>query len=102
MDIYILQYNYESKYLVIIIDANLYVFKNDKYNFYPPFLSFQAKNISIGKSKVCPMTEFSSGVDRVDFDGNTHLLECENKEKIYNSRLQILKIKTDDKRVTYL
>ena len=71
MDIYIMQYNYRYRYLAVIIDANVYVYKYEKYKFDPPFLSFQAKNIFIGKSKVCPMTEFSGAVDEIDFDGNT-------------------------------
>ena len=44
------------------------------------------------------MTEFSGAGDKIDFDGNTILLECEkNWTHIYNSGLEILKSKTDDK-----
>ena len=80
MDIYILQYNYRNRYLVVIIDGNVYVYKYDKCKFDQPFFSFQAKNVFIGKSKVCPVTEFSDAGDKTDFDGNTLFLECENNE----------------------
>ena len=55
-----MQYNYRSRYLVVI-NENIYVsvYEDENYKFDQPFLSFQAKNISIGKSKVCQMTEFS-------------------------------------------
>ena len=43
MDIFVMQLNYRYRYLVVIIDANLYVYKYEKHNFDPPFLSFQAK-----------------------------------------------------------
>ena len=75
----------------------MYVYKYDKCNFDQPFLSFQAKNIFIGESKVCPMTEFSSASDKIDFDGNTLLLEGGNNEYVYFSGLQIFQFKTDDK-----
>ena len=54
------------------------------------------KNVFIGKSKVCPMTEFS-GVVSSEFDGNTLLVECENNEYVYISGLEITKFKSDDK-----
>ena len=38
-----MQFNYRYRYLVVIIDANLYVHKYEKSKFDPPFLSFQAK-----------------------------------------------------------
>ena len=44
-----MQYNYRYGYLVVIIDGNVYVYKNEKYKFDPPFLFFQAKNIFLGK-----------------------------------------------------
>ena len=64
--------------------------------------SFQAKNIFIGKSKVCSMTEFSGAKDSSDFDGNTILLECEDNEYVYISGLEIAKFKTDDKIIDYI
>ena len=57
MNIFIMQYIYRSKYLVVI-DGDVYVYKYEKCKFDQPFLSFQPKHIFIGKSKVCPMTEF--------------------------------------------
>ena len=53
MDIYIMQYNCRSRYLVVIND-NTYVsvYKHEKNKFDQPFLSYQANNIFIGKSKV--------------------------------------------------
>ena len=75
-----MQYNYRSKYSVVI-DRDVYVYKNEKCKFDPPFLPFKPKNIFIGKSKVCPMTQFSRAANNSsDFDGNTLLLECENNE----------------------
>ena len=44
------------------------------------------------------MTEFSNS----EFDGNTLLLECENNEYVYNSRLEITKFKIDDKIIDYI
>ena len=101
MDIFKIQYNYQSKYLVII-DGNVYVYKYEKCKFDQPFLPFQAKNIFIGKSKVCPMTKFSETEDKEEFNGNTFLLECENNEYVYISGLEIFKFKTDDKIIDYI
>ena len=102
MDIYIMQYNYENKYLVVIVGSIVYVYKNKICKFDPPIFTFQAKNIFIGKSKVCPMTEFSGAEDIVKFDGNTLLLECEDNEYIYISGLEVTKFKTDDKIIDYI
>ena len=101
-DIFIMHYNYENKYLVVIIDSIVYVYKNKIYKFDPPLFTFEAKNVFIGKSLVCPMTEFSGARDKIDFDGNTILLECENNEYVYISGLEIVKFKTDDKVIDYL
>ena len=62
MDIYILQYNYRKKYLVVI-DGNVYVYKYVRFIFDKPFLSFKPKHVFIGKSKVCEMTEFSGAAN---------------------------------------
>ena len=82
----------------------MYVYKYGKFKFETPFLSFQAKKNFICKSKVCPMTGFSgSGTgDKIDFDGKTLLLECEDNEYIYTSGLEIFKFKTDDKNIDYI
>ena len=40
MDIFMMQYNYQSKYLVII-DGDVYVYKYEKCKFYQPFLCFK-------------------------------------------------------------
>ena len=101
MDIYILQDNYRNKFLVVI-DDNVYVYKHRKCNFDPPFPSFQAKFIFVGKSRVCEMTEFSEAEDKVEFDGNTLLLQCENNEYVYISGLEFFKFKTDDKIIDYI
>ena len=102
MDIFIMRYKYESKYLVVI-DGSVYVFKYEKCKFDQRFLSFQPKHIFIGKSKVCTMTEFSGGADNSSgFDGNTLLLECEDKEKVSISGLEITKFKIDDKIIDYI
>ena len=83
MDIYIMQYNYRDKYLVVIIDTIVYVYKYKICKFDQPNFSFQARNIFIGKSKICLMTEFSGAGDKIDFDGNTLLIECENDDYVY-------------------
>ena len=101
MDFYIMQYNYRNKSLVII-DGDVYVYKCDKCEFDPPFLSFQAKNVFIGKSKVHPLTQFSGAIDSSGFDGNTLLLECENNDYVYISGLEIFKFKSDDKIIFYI
>ena len=103
MDIFTTYYNYENKYLVVIIDNIVYVYKNKICKFEPPLFTFQAKNVFIGKSKFCPMTEFSSAAkNSSEFDGNTLLLECENNEYIYISGLEINKFKIDDKIIDYI
>ena len=81
MDIFITQYNHRNRYLVII-DGDVYVYKNEKYKFDAPFLSFKTKHIFIGKSKVCEMTKFSGAEDEEEFDGKTFLLECEDNEYV--------------------
>ena len=102
MDIFMIQYNYRSKYLVVI-DGDVYVHNYEKCKFDQPFLSFQPKHIFIGKSKVCPMTEFSGAVNiGSDFDGNTLLLECEDNESVYICGLEITKFKTNDKIIDYI
>ena len=101
MDIFMIQDNYRSKYLVVI-DGDVYVYKYEKCKFDQPFLSFKPKRIFIGKSKVCPMTEFSGAGDKIDFDGNTYLLECEDNEYVYIYGLEIFKFKTDDKIIDYI
>ena len=101
MDIFMIQYNYQSKYLVII-DGNVYAYKYEKCKFDQPFLSFQPKHIFIGKSKICPTTEFSGANNSHDYDGNTLLLEFEDNEYVYISGLEIFKFKTDDKIIDYI
>ena len=64
MDIFIMQYNYEDKYLVVIMDTSVYVYKCKICKFDPPLSSFQAKKVFIGKSKVCLMTKFSGARDK--------------------------------------
>ena len=93
-----MQYNYRSRYLVVI-NENTYVsvYKNGEYKFYQPFLSFQTKNIFIGKSKICDMIDFSGAQDNTNFDGNTSLLECEDSKYLYVSGLEIFEFRTDDK-----
>ena len=98
-----MHYIYENKYLVVIIDSIVYVYKNKIYKFDPPLFTFQAKNVFIGKSKFCPMTEFSSAANNSsEFDENTLLLECENNEYVYISGLEISKFKIDDKIIDYI
>ena len=45
MDIYVMHYNYENKYLVVIIDSIEYVYKKKICKFDPPLFSLQAKNV---------------------------------------------------------
>ena len=101
MDIFMMQYNYRSKYLVII-NGDVYVYKYEKCKFDQPFLSFKPKHCFIGKSKVCEMTQFSEANDSSDFDGNTLLIEVEDNKYVYISGLEITKFKTDDKIIEYI
>ena len=101
MDIFMIQYNYRSKYLVVI-DGDVYVYKYEKCKFDQPILSFKQRHFFIGKSKVCPMTQFSEANDSSSFDRNTLLLECENNEYVDISGLEIFKFKTDDKIIDYI
>ena len=80
----------------------MYVYENKICKFDPPLFSFQAKNVFIGKAKFCPMTEFSGARDKIEFDGNTLLLECEKNEYVYISGLEISKFNTDDKIIDYI
>ena len=98
-----MHYNYRNKYLVVIIDTTVYVYEYKIYKFDPLLFTFQAKNVFIGTSKVCPMTEFSGAANNSsEFDGNTLLIECENNEYVYISGLEITKFKIDDKIIDYI
>ena len=81
MDIYKIQNNYQSEFLVIINEndvknTHVSVYEFEKCKFDQPFLCFQTKNIFVGNSMICTMTEFSGAIDNPNFDGNTILLEC--------------------------
>ena len=80
----------------------MYVFESENNIFDPPFLSFRAKSFLIGKSEVCPSTDFSGAGDEIDFDGNTLLLECEKDEYVYISGLEIFQFKKDGKITDFL
>ena len=97
-DIYMMQSNYRSRYLVVI-NENTYVCvcKNGKYKFDQPFLYYQPQNIFFGKSKICSMTKFSEAYDNPIFDGNTILIDCEDNEYVNISGLENFIFKTDDK-----
>ena len=97
-----MQHKYQSSYLVVI-DGGVYVNIYEKYKFDKPFLSFIPKHIFNGKSKVCDMTEFSGADDNSsDFDGNTLLLEVEDRKYVYISGLKITEFRTDDKFLGYI
>ena len=96
-----MQYNYQSKFSVII-GGNVYEYKDEKGKFAQPFLSFMSKHNFTGKSKFCPLTEFPGANDSSGFDGNTLLLERENNENVYKSGLKNFKFKTDDKIIDYI
>ena len=102
MDIFIMQYNHRSRYLVVIdTDVNVYIYEKCKFD--QPFLSFQPKHFFIGKSKVCKKTEFSGAADSSsDFEGNTLLLQYEKNEYVCFSGLEIFNFKTDDKIIDYI
>ena len=103
MDIYMLQYTYQSNHLVVI-NENTYVsaYKNEKNKFDQPFLSFQARNVSIDKSKFCDMTKLSGALEIYNFDGKTILLEREDIKYIYISGLEIFEFRTHDKIPSYI
>ena len=48
------------------------------------------------------MTEVSGAEDKVEFDGNTFLLECEDTEYVYISGLENFNFKTDDEILDYI
>ena len=103
MNIYMIQHNWQSKYLVVINEnTHVSVYKYEKCKFDAPFVSFQAKNIFIGKSKICVMTENSGALNKSEFDGNTILLECEDNKYVYISGLEIFEFRTDDKIIDYI
>ena len=70
MNNFMIQYNYQSKNLVVI-DGDVYVYKYEKCKFDQPFPSFKPKHIFFGKSEHCEMTQFPGANDSSDFDGNT-------------------------------
>ena len=97
-----MQHNYRNRYLVVI-DGDVYVYKNKKQKFDEPFLSFKPKHIFLGKSKVCDMTEFPGAADNDSvFEGNTLLLEVEDRKYVYISGLEIIEFRTDDKILDYI
>ena len=92
-----MQHNHQSEYLVVV-DGDVYVYKYEKGKFDEPFLSFKPKHLFIGRSKVCDMTEFSGAADNSsDFDGNTLLLEVEDRKYVYFSGLEITEFETNAK-----
>ena len=103
MDINMMQFNYQSKYLVVV-NENTYVsvYIYEKCKFDQTFLCFQAKKFFIAKSKLCSMTEVSGAMDKSNFNGNTVLLEVEDEKHVYLSGLEIFEFRTDDKIVGYI
>ena len=103
MDIYMMQYNYQSRNLVVI-NENTYVsvYKYERYKFDQPFLSFQAKKNFIGKSKICEMSDFFGALNNPNFDDNNILLEYEDSNYIYISGLEIFEFRTEDKILDYI
>ena len=101
MDIFKIQHNYTSRYLVVL-DGDAYVHKYEKCKCDQPFLRFQTRDCFIGKSKHCEMTEISGANDSSDFDGNTILLERVDNEYVYFSGCEIIKFKTVDKIIDYI
>ena len=72
MDIYMMQYNYRSRYLIVINkNTHVSVYKYEKDKFDPAFLSLQVKKFFFAKSKICEMTEFSGAMDNTNFKGST-------------------------------
>ena len=78
------------------------MFINIKYVSLIHQFSFLEQEIFFGKSKTCLMTDFSGAGDKIVFDGNTLLLECEDNEYVYISGLKIINFKTDDKIIDYI
>ena len=103
MDIYKMQYNDLSRYLVVINEITyVSVYEDEMYKIDQPFLSFQAKLNFFGKSQICEVTDFSGGLDDSNLDGNTIILQYEDSKYIYISGLEILEFRTDDKILEYL
>ena len=75
----------------------MYVYKYEKYKFDPQFLSFKPKKVFIGRPKNCELTEFSGATDKdSDFDGNTLLLEVEDRKYVFISGLENTEFETSD------
>ena len=87
-----------------MINENTYVsvYKYEKYRFDQPSLPFRAKNIFIGKSRVCPMMQFSGALNNPNVDGNSLFLECEDSKYNYISGLEFFELRTDDKFLVYI
>jgi len=84
--------------------GSVYVYKridgDDEIKFsVDPILSFDAKHIFIGKSPLNKMTKFSGGHGK-RFDGNTILIQIDDKEYVYIGE-QIYKFKSYGKIVKY-
>ena len=87
-----------------MINENAYVsvYKYENYKFDQPFLSFPAKKLFSGKSKICVMTEFSGALDNLNIDDNTILLECEDNKNVYISGLEFFEFRTRNKIKDYI
>ena len=92
-----MQHNFRNRYPVVIA-GDVHVYNYDKNKFDPPFLSFKPKHVLIGKSKFCNMTGFSGVADNdSDVEGNTLLLEVEDRKYVFISGLESTEFATSDK-----
>ena len=88
---------YHSGYLVVInrfvnmqvspVDHVVSIYIHKTFRFKGPLPSFQSKNIFIGKSRVCKMTEISGACDSADFDFKTILVGVD--DGLYNQSLSM-------------
>ena len=101
MDIFIIQNSYQNKHLVVV-NGDVYVYRYENVNLLNQFYLFKQKMLLLVKKKVCTITEFSGAEDEEEFNGNTLLLKCEDKEYVYISGLEIFNFKTDDKVIVYI
>ena len=101
--IYIINHNYRRVYVALIKDKQVIVYENKscKINNEPLF-EFEAKNIFIGDSRRCSLTENSDCYDDSSYDGNTILLEISDYKYVYISGREILQFETNDKIIDYM
>ena len=90
--------NYRKHFSVVVIDNNVTVFRIENRD---KIWEGLVKNIFIGKSCLNEMTINSGARDNSIWDGNTILLEIENKKNIFIGNSGVFSFETEDKIIKF-